>query len=135
MRVIDQNINRKRNKTLNQFELSMWENTKFISLAIVEGKRNGDVLVKVIPSISYADYDMKTGYSRVSPENDLVSCLIVENLTVEEGDVVLMVFTDMDSRETIEDIRRGRNKKETFSTANTVFHNVNYGIIINKIAI
>lgn len=135
MRILDQNINRGRNKTLKQFEQTMWEKNNFVSLGIVQEVLEKDLKVKLIPSISYDDYDMKKGFTKVDVVNDVIDCVSVEGLTLEVDDVVLVVFTDLDSRQTITDLRRGRSKKDNFNTSTKDFHDLNYGIIINKINI
>jgi uncharacterized protein YjhX (UPF0386 family) len=133
MRIIDQNINRVRNKSQKQYEQSMWEKHAFIYVGIILSVEEKSATVKLIPSISYDDYDMKRGFTKVDTINQKVSCYRVEGLTLEIDDVVLVVFTDLDSRQTIESIRKGRNKSENFNTDNKIFHDLNFGIIINKV--
>lgn len=133
MRIIDQNINRVRNKSQKQYEQSMWEKHAFVYVGIVLSVEEKSAVVKLIPSISYDDYDMKKGFTKTDTTNQKVSCYRVEGLTIQVNDVVLVVFTDLDSRKTIESIRKGRNKSENFNTDNKIFHDFNFGIIINKV--
>jgi hypothetical protein len=135
MRVIDSNINRGRNKTQKQYEQIMWEKNNFTFIGIVKKIETKSVSVKLIPSISYDDYDMKEGFTKVDITNPLVTCLRVEGLTLQVDDVVVVIFTDLDSRQAILDIRRGRNKQDNFITENKSYHNSNFGIVINKIII
>ena len=135
MRIIDQNITRGRNKTQKQYEQSMWEKHAFIYLGIVQSLTEKDAIVKLIPSISYDDYDMKQGFKKVDTINQTVSCMLVQGITFAVDDVVLVAFTDLDSRKAIDAIRKGKNKKENFNVENKNFHDFNFGIIINKIII
>lgn len=135
MRIIDSNIARGRNKSQKQYTQNMWEKTTFIYLGIVQTITEKSATVKLIPSITYEDYDMKAGFNKVNTENQVVTCMRVQGLTLTTGDVAVVVFTDLDSRKAIEDIRRGRNKSENFNVENKLFHNYNFGIIINKIII
>ena len=135
MRIIDPGINRQRNKTLKQNELAMWEKLSFVSLGIVIKVDDKKASVKLIPSLSYNDYDMKKGFTKINSTNEIVDCLLVEGLSLVDNDIVLVLFTDADSRETIDSIRRGRPLTSNFNYESTVYHNSNFGIVINKIAI
>lgn len=134
MRIINQNIARQRNKTLNQFALNIQEGFNYASIGIVD-KIEDRVWVRLIPSISYEDYNMKDGFKEVNTPNETISCLIVEGLDLAIDDVVLVLFTDLDSNTPVDQIRRGKNKKELFNVPEGNYHNSNYGVIINKIAI
>lgn len=134
MRIINQNIARQRNKTLNQFALNIQEGFNYASIGIVD-KIEDRVWVRLIPSISYEDYNMKDGFKEVNTPNETISCLIVEGLDLVIDDVVLVLFTDLDSNIPVDQIRRGKNKKEPFNVPEGNYHNSNYGVIINKIAI
>lgn len=135
MRVIDQNINRGRNKSQKQYEQSMWEKHAFVYFGIVLSVEEKTATVKLIPSISYDDYDMKKGFNKIDVQNQKVNCLRVQNLDIAVNDMVVVVFTDLDSRKAIEEIRQGRSKDINYNTANKMFHDFNFGIIINKVMI
>lgn len=135
MRILDTNIARGRNKTQKQHEQTMWEKNQFVYVGIVQQVFTDNVSVKLIPSVSYDDYDMKAGFKKVNIQNSVVTCLRVQDLTLVEDDVVVVIFTDLDSRQAISEIKRGRNKTENFNTENKTFHNLNFGIVINKIII
>lgn len=135
MRITDTNVLRTKNKPQKQYEQSMWEKNAFVQLGIVQEVFEKKVTVKLIPSITYDDYDMKKGFTKVNTVNPIVSCLRVQNMLLNPDDVVVVLFTDLDSREAIENIRNGKNKKENFNAGNKVFHNLNFGIVINKVII
>lgn len=135
MRIIDTNVLRNKNKPQKQYEQSMWEKNTFVHLGIVQQVFEKKVMVKLIPSITYDDYDMKKGFAKVNTENPIVSCLLVQELVLNIDDVVVVVFTDLDSRQAIAEIQNGKNKKENFNIGNKAFHNINFGIVINKVII
>lgn len=135
MRIMNQTISRGRNKTQKQYELSMWEKHAFIYLGIVQKVEAKSATVKLIPSITYDDYDMKQGFKKVNTINKVVTCLRVEDLVLNVDDVVLVVFTDYDSRKVIREISEGRSKSDNFNIENPIYHDFNFGIIINKVII
>lgn len=135
MRIIDQRINRERNKTQKQYEQIMWEKLAFVYIGIVQRVYANSVDVKLVPSVSYEDYDMKKGFTKVDVTNPIVNCVLVQGLTLTVNDVVVVIFTDLESRQAIDEIRKGRNKNDNFNTESKKFHNVNFGIVINKIII
>lgn len=135
MRIIDPKVNREKNKTLKQYELSMWEKLSFTSLAIVTRLEPNRVDVRLIPSLAYNEYDMKKGFSKTKTPNKVVKCLLSEGLVLNKDDIVLVVFTDLDISEAVREIESGKNVDEEFHTTNTDYHNSNYGIIISKVII
>jgi len=135
MRVIDTNILREKNKQQKQYEQSMWEKHAFIYIGVVQKVNDKTVDVRLIPSVSFDDYDMKKGFTKVNTTNPIVNCLRTENLLLEIDDIAVVIFTDLDSRQAIEEIRKGKNKNQNFNVENKKFHNLNFGIVINKIII
>jgi hypothetical protein len=135
IRILDSTLNRGRNKSVKQSEQIMWEKNNFSSIGIVKSVATKTAVVKIIPSITYEEYDMKKGYSDVDTTNKNVTCLRVEGLSLVVDDIVVVIFTDLDSRKAIEAIQRGRSKSDNFNVSNKSFHSCNSGIIINKIII
>jgi len=135
MRIYSQSTSRGKNKAQKNSEMTMWEKNHFISLGIIKEVEDNSAKVKLIPSFTYEDYDMKKGFTDIDTANMTVQCLRVEGLALSVDDVVVVVFTDLESIQTIIDIRNGRSKEDNFNASNNSFHNQNSGIIINKVII
>lgn len=135
MRIPESDILRGRNKTLRQFQRNSDEKRNYTSVAIVLEVFEKKAIVKLIPTLTYTDYNFQEGFNPINTENEVVECLRVEGLNLIKDDVVVVVFTDMDSRQAIKDIAEGRKKSDNFNISHPDFHNSNFGIIINKIII
>lgn len=134
MRTYDANTRRKTNRQFHQLEKNMFEKNSFSYVAIVT--KTIDSMwcnVKLVPSVSFSDFDKNNGYQTTAQTNPIVTALIPADVNVSVDDVVLVIFTDVNSMNTIRDLIRGKNKQLQFIEHDQTKHSINFGIIVNKI--
>lgn len=138
IRKYDSNTTRKANKQYHQLEKNIMEKNYFNYLAIVlNDDVDGDGYfceVKLIPTVNFKLFTKSNGYAfNDKPEELKVKAFRSQSLTVNNDDVVLVVFTDVNSRRTLRDLIANKNKTEKFIENDQTKHSINFGIIINKI--
>lgn len=110
-------------KVLLQLKTITKKETHVATLAIVsDTSKSGEGLYtcQIIPTLN--------------DENDkMISVYCVEGLTLQENDVVLILFLDNNFVQNLKQIRRGQKISKLQSQSET--HSESYGIIINKVQI
>ena len=133
-KVYPKKIDRGSNKKLKYIQDEGPRSGNYASLALVINNiDNLWVTVKIIPSISYRTYDMKLGYKSVYDKNAVVKAIKPFGMTLMKDDLVLVTFTDRDSRKTLSDIIKGKSKASEFREENIEINNINFGIVTTKI--
>jgi len=133
-RTQDSNILRKTNKQYHQLEKNIFERNHFSSIAIVEEIIDAHwCSVKIIPSVGFNQFEASVGYTQGSVKNAVVKALIPFDITIEAGHIVLIVFTDVNFRNTIANILNGRGLDNDFIESDQTKHSLNFGIITNRV--
>lgn len=119
------NFNQSRNENqqydlvtiFQSFQTKINRDLNVATFALVESVKNDDVTCKPFPIRE------KTNSYSIS------AFLINENIEVKKGDIVLVIFTDRDYRNCINNI----NDNSNYTTDDSDLHSINYGVIISKI--
>ena len=138
IRKYDSNTTRKANKQYHQLEKNMMEKNYFNYIAIV---LNNDIYgdgywceVKLIPTVNFKLFTKDEGYAFNDKVEELkVIAFRSQNLTLSNNDVVLVVFTDVNSRRALKDLIANKDKTKKFIENDQTKHSIDFGIIINKI--
>lgn len=134
MRTYDSSTRRKLNKPLHQLEKNMFEQNLFSYMGIITEKIDSRwCKVKLVPTISFSEFNKDTGYSSTSTDNPIVRVLIPMGMTVEKDHVVLIIFTDVNFRNTLNDMIKGKQKHLKFIEDDQTKHSINFGIIVNRL--
>ena len=66
----------------------------------------------------------------INNEQQRLKCIAFQNLVIQKGDIVLVMFTDEDYRQ---NIKRIKNNERQQNYETTILHSLNYGVIIGII--
>lgn len=66
----------------------------------------------------------------LNDNNVRVVCISLHNVTVNEGDIVLIIFTNTDFRT---NLKKYKQNRATYKVEADTLHSKNYGVIIGKI--
>lgn len=139
IRTYDSNTRRKANKQYHQVEKNIFEKNYFSYVGIVTEINSGPVgleshwcKVKIIPTIEYKEFQRDRGYSKAIKEtNDIAVAFIPKDMVITIDSVVLIIFTDTNSKQVLIDILKGANKTAKFYEEDLTTHSINFGIITN----
>lgn len=141
IRVYDSNTRRKTNKQYHQLEKNILEKNYFSYVGIVKELNQGPqgfeskwCKITIIPTITYKEFDRVQGFSPVSikQDNEAIALIPVDLLfSIEVGDVVLVIFTDVNFKKAMIDILKGYDRTNNFFETDTSKHSLNFGIITN----
>jgi len=132
MRSQDSNIGRKTNKQYHQLEKNIFEKNHFSSIAVIESIVDTHwCFVKIIPTIAFNEFDLQEGYSRNNVKHPKVKAFMAKDITIAVGDIVLVVFTDVNFRKTIVNIINGKilDDENPEVEIDQTKHSLNFGIV------
>lgn len=138
-RSYDSNTIRKTNKQYHQLEKNIFEKNYFSYVGIVNELNRGPsrfedkwCSVQLIPIVNYKVFNRETGYRNIeNTKNGYVDALIPEDMSLSVGDVVLVVFTDVNFKQAVIDILKGASG--SFFETDITKHSPNFGIITNVV--
>lgn len=132
--VYSRKVSRGGNKQLKFIEEASVSRKNFASVGIVT-KLIDDlwIEVKLIPSNGSRNYDMKTGYKAKYRKNSIVKAIKPKEMELAVDNLILITFTDLDSRSAIADYIKGKSSDKEFLIDDTGFHEIDFGIVTTKI--
>lgn len=147
--IYNRNIDRKKYKTLSQVEQNVLKNY-FAQIGYVEEVDNDKAIVILIPSVpersldlyddnSYKNTSYKGGLQRNPIEakynyNTKIKAVVPVNMDVRKDDIVLIIFTDIDFRSTLEEIKKsGLRSNNHYKKDSVIRHSHEFGIITNVV--
>jgi len=145
IRTYDSNIRRKTNKQYHQLEKNMMEKNYFSYVGIViNNDFYGDGIwckVKLVPTINFKEFVKnvpRNSSSYKNREQDRVEELETvafrsQTIDINNNDVVLIIFTDVNTRQVLKDLIGNKSKTSKFIENNQEKHSIDFGIIINKL--
>lgn len=139
IRVYDSNTRRKTNKQYHQLEKNILEKNYFSYVGIVKELNQGPqgfeskwCKITIIPTVKFKEFDRVNGFSPVNIQQDTEAiAFLPENMTLALGDVVLIVFTDVNFRKAMIDILKGYDRTNNFFETDSSKHSLNFGIVTN----
>jgi hypothetical protein len=134
IRTYDKNTLRKTNKEFHQFEKNIFEKNYFTYVAIVKKIIDANwVKVKLIPTPSINEFELSEGYTNSYVENSLITVYKSGDVKITLNNIVLVAFTDVNSKRTLKDLLKGKKKTQQFTEIDQTRHSINFGIIINRL--
>lgn len=141
IRTYDSNTRRKVNKQYHQLEKNILEKNHFSYIGIVQELNQGEgkfkdrwCKVKIVPTIAFKEFDRETGFTpTVKEKNEIATAFIPKDMPIALGDIVLVVFTDVNFKNAMLDILKGYNKDNTFIEKDITQHSINFGVITNRL--
>lgn len=140
IRTYDSNIRRKTNKQYHQLEKNIMEKNYFSYVGIIiNNDFYGDgkwCKVKLVPTINFKEFTKDSGYTarQQNRVEDLETIAFrSQSVSVFNNDVVLVIFTDVNTRQTLRDLIDNKSKSSKFVETNQEKHSIDFGIIINKL--
>jgi hypothetical protein len=92
--------------------------------------------LKLVPTINFKEFTKDSGYTQ--REDNRVEELETiafrsQSVNINNNDVVLVIFTDVNSRQTLKDLIASKSKTSKFVETDQQKHSIDFGIVINKI--
>lgn len=132
--VFSRKVSRGGNKNLKFIEEASVSRKHFASVGVVTKLIDSLwIEVKLIPSNGSRNYDMKKGYKAKYNKNLIVKAIKPQDMILEVGNLILITFTDLDSRQAIADYIKGKSITKEYLIDNTGVHEVDFGIVTTKI--
>jgi hypothetical protein len=147
IRTYDSNTKRKTNKQYHQLEKNIFEKNYFSYLAIVlNADFYGDGYwceVKLVPTINFKEFTKgsESGYkAREESRVEELKTIVFKSKDVsswldpiKKDDVVLILFTDVNTRKTLKDLIGKKSKTSKFIENDQTKNSIEFGIIINRV--
>lgn len=148
IRTYDSNIKRKTNKQFHQLEKNIMEKNYFSYIAIVlndDFYKDGYYCeVKLVPTINFKEFVKNSSDGHVIREESRVEdlkAIVFKSKDVgtilnpiKKNDVVLVIFTDVNSRKTLKElIKNKKNKDSKFIETDQTKNSIDFGIIISRL--